>query len=436
MKTSLRAFLFALIALHSLCVQADSSSLMAQALAANPERYQFALTNGAEIRATSDNKAFSIWWQPSASPPVGVIVGLHGHGSYATDDIYLWQPYAQARGYAILALQWWFGKGEEMNDYYLPSEMYPIIAGILAEKGVQPGTVLLQGYSRGSANSYAMTALDAASGNHFFGMTLSISGGDATSFPPNLQVAAGDFGALPFSGHPWVMYCGAKDPEPNRDGCPAMTASKNWVTQYGATVKLLIEDPLGDHTGFMTNSANVTAALAQFTPTVRRTLMLNPGWNLLGNSVSGTISVGTSFADAAKVSSVWKWSASKKKWAFYAPSLTPQDLLVYANSQGYDVLSSIQSGEGFWVQSKVSAVVDLPAGTSVSAAAVQSAFVAGWNLVGVGETRSPPDFDTSSLWAWSKACGISTPVAWTSLEPWHRPFKAAVTLISPRSVKN
>lgn len=406
MSTSVKAFLFTWLAMLSLWVRADSSSLMGQALAANPERYQFALANGAEIRPTSDNRAFSIWWQPSASAPTGVIVGLHGHASYATDDLYMWQPYAQSKGYAILALQWWFGKGEEMNDYYLPSEMYPLIAGILAEKGVQPGTVLLQGYSRGSANSYALTALDAASGNQFFGMTLSISGGAATSFPPNLQVVAGDFGALPFAGHPWVMYCGEKDPEPTRDGCPAMLASKHWVTQYGASVKLLIDDPIGDHAGFMTNSTNVNAALAQFTPVVRRSVRLITGWNLLSNSVSSAIDVAKFFSDPEKVSSVWKWSASNKKWAIYAPSLTPQALVDYANNHGYDALASIQGGEGYWVQAKVSTVVDLPAGTSVSAAAVQSALVAGWNLVGVGETRSPPDFDTSTLWAWDPVKGI------------------------------
>lgn len=406
MRTSVRACLFAFLAILANLAHADSASLMRQALAANPERYQFALANNAEIRATSDNKAFSIWWQPTASPPTGVIVGLHGHASYATDDLYMWQPYAQAKGYAILALQWWFGGGEEMNDYYLPAEMYAVIAGILAEKGVQPGTVLLQGYSRGAANSYAVTALDAASGNHFFGLTLSISGGAATSFPPNQQVVAGDFGALPFAGHPWVMYCGEKDPEPTRDGCPAMTAAKSWVTQYGASLKLLIDDPVGDHTGFMTNSANVNAALAQFTPAVRRTMSLVPGWNLVSNSGNSAIDVATTLADSAKLGSVWKWSTSKKKWAFYAPSLTPQELLDYASTQGFDVLTLIQGGEGFWIQSKVSTLVELPAGTSVSATTVESAFVAGWNLAGVGEPRSPPDFDALSLWAWEPVKGV------------------------------
>lgn len=400
MKSGFVGVLFALLSLFHSPSYADSASLMAQALAANPERYQFALSNGAEIRPTSDNKAFSMWWQPTTGVPTGVIVGLHGHGSYATDDMYVWHAYAKERGYAILSLQWWFGGGEAVNDYYLPSEMYPLVATLLAEKGVQPGTVLLQGYSRGAANSYAMTALDAASGNHFFGMTLSISGGATTGFPPNQQIAAGDFGALVFNGHPWVMYCGEKDPDSNLNGCQAMKASKNWVTQYGATVKLLIEDPNGDHSGFMTNSANVTAALAQFTPSVRRTLNLAQGWTLVGNTVNSPFSVAALLGDATKIASVWKWVPAQGKWAFYSPLLTTQALSDYASSHGFDVLTSINAGEGFWVNATALTTVTLPTASAVTASSVQSVVATGWTLVGVGETRSPPDFSATSLWAW------------------------------------
>lgn len=245
---------------------ADSTSLLSQAQTANPTRYQFAVTNAAEIRNTTDNKAFSIWWQPTSGTPAGVIVTLHGHASYATDEFYLWQPYAQSRGYAILALQWWFGGGEAVNDYYLPSEMYPLLAKILKDKGVKPGTALFHGYSRGSANSYGMAALDTSLANRYFGMVLSNAGGAATGFPPNQQVVAGSFGSLPFAGVQWVMYCGELDPEPAMNGCTGMIAARDWVTRYGATVKLLIQDPVGDHAGFMTNPDNVVTALGQFSP--------------------------------------------------------------------------------------------------------------------------------------------------------------------------
>lgn len=249
-----------------LTTQADSASLLSQAKAANATRYQFAVTNKAEISNTSDNKAFSIWWQPSSATPTGVVVTLHGHGSYATDEFYLWQPYLQTRGYAILALQWWFGGGETTADYYQPQDMYPIIASFLKGKGVKAGTVLFHGYSRGSANSYAVTALDVASGNRYINMTLSNSGGATSDYPPNQQIVAGAYGATPFSGVEWVMYCGEKDPDPTINGCPAMTSAKDWVSKYGATFKLLIDDPSGGHGGFMTNSTNVKTALAQFVP--------------------------------------------------------------------------------------------------------------------------------------------------------------------------
>lgn len=249
------------ILLMPLAGQADSASLLAQARAANPVRYQFAVDKKAEIRDTTDNRAFSIWWQPSATAtPAATIVTLHGHASYATDDFYLWQPYAEAKGYALLALQWWFGGGEATSDYYQPQDMYPLIAALLNAKGIPPGTVLFTGFSRGSAVSYAMTVLDAVRGRRYFGMTLSNAGAAASDYPPNRDIDAGVYGNKPFSGVKWAMYCGEKD----AGVCAAMNDTRTWVTGHGATVVLYIDDPNGDHGGFMLNSANVETALASF----------------------------------------------------------------------------------------------------------------------------------------------------------------------------
>lgn len=246
--------------------RADSASLMSQAQLANPVRYSYAATQGAEMRATTDSRAFSIWWQPSAgTAPKGVIVTLHGHGSWATDEFYLWHPYAKSRGYAVLALQWWFGGGESTADYYTPADMYPLMAKLLSDKGVRPGSAMFVGYSRGSANSYALAALDHAStGRRHFGLVLSNAGGATLNYPPNQSIMAGDFGPSPYAGLSWAMYCGEKDPDPEINGCPAMNAARDWVTQYGANVVLFIDDPTGDHGGFMTNSANVETALATY----------------------------------------------------------------------------------------------------------------------------------------------------------------------------
>jgi len=379
---------------------ADSTSLLAQAQTANSARYQFAVSNAAEIRNTSDNKSFTIWWQPTTGTPTGVIVTLHGHGSYATDEFYLWQPYAKTRGYAILALQWWFGGGEATSDYYQPEEMYPIIASLLTEKGVQPGSVLFHGYSRGSANSYGMTALDTSSGNRFIAMTLSNAGGATASYPPNMKIADGTYGLKPFSGVQWVMYCGEQDPDPTINGCPAMTASRDWVTQYGATFKLLIDDPSAGHGGFMTNSSNVNTALAEFAPVTLTRLDLVKGWNLLGNGSSASLDVAPALADTGKVASVWKWAAATGKWSYYSPALTSQELSAYAAGKSYDVLTAINSGEGFWVNVLTPFSLLLPYGADVSAASLQAGLLAGWNLVAMGETKEPGAFDVSSLWAW------------------------------------
>lgn len=266
MKYSLYSFTFVIVLpfLHA-SAQADSASLLSQAQAANPVRYQFAVDKGAEIRSTTDNKAFTVWWQGSSTTaPVGTIVTLHGHDSYATDEFYLWQPYAEARNYAILALQWWFGANESTSDYYTPQDMYPLISALLAEKGVRPGSVMFVGFSRGSTNTYAVTAHDAVRGSHYFGMTLSNAGGAASDYPPNMDINAGLFGSQPFSGMKWAMYCGENDPNPTGSGCPAMTAARDWVTGLGATSVLFIDDAVGTHGGFMLNSANVETALKTF----------------------------------------------------------------------------------------------------------------------------------------------------------------------------
>ena len=119
-----RLLLVLILAMRCAPGLADSASLLTQVQTISNMRYQFAVGKNAEIRATSDNRAFSIWWQPSNTiTPKGVIVTLHGHQSYATDEFYLWQPYAEKYGYAILALQWWFGSGDATSEYYTPMDM-------------------------------------------------------------------------------------------------------------------------------------------------------------------------------------------------------------------------------------------------------------------------------------------------------------------------
>jgi chitodextrinase len=154
-------------------------------------------------------------------------------------------------------------------------------------------------------------------------------------------------------------------------------------------------------------SAQSTGATAATPAISTATLNFVAGWNLAGNSSSGALDVVTAFGDANKVSTVWKWVVGGAKWAFYAPSLVGQALTDYATGKGYDVLTTINGGEGFWVNAKTAFTAQLPAGTAVTSTSFQS-MASGWNLIAIGDNKTPSEFNAlvgaatplTTLWAW------------------------------------
>ncbi len=148
------------------------------------------------------------------------------------------------------------------------------------------------------------------------------------------------------------------------------------------------------------------------------------GWNLLGNSVNAALDVANAFSDTNKVATVWKWLAATSKWAFYTPALADGGA-AYAASKGYNFLTTINVGEGFWVNAKAVFTAQLPTGVSI----VSSHFAdqptppnrlpAGWSLIATGDNKTPSDFNKSlgvtppaqgvipvnitTLWAWDSA---------------------------------
>lgn len=98
--------------------------------------------------------------------------------------------------------------------------------------------------------------------------------------------------------------------------------------------------------------------IGRLLPSSRNSVGLTAGWNLIGNDAP--VNVAIAFGDTASVITVWKWVASTMKWAFYAPSMTSQALADYAASKGYDVLTTSNGGEGFWVNAKTSFTAQLP----------------------------------------------------------------------------
>ena len=175
-------------------------------------------------------------------------------------------------------------------------------------------------------------------------------------------------------------------------------------------------------------STTTTTAVATTSAGVAMSsVSLVKGWNLIGNGLDQTINAATVFSDKTKFTTVWKWVASTSKWAFYAPSLTSADLATYAQGKGYDVLTSIAAGDGFWVNAAQATTVNLQRTTS--AVAIQSSsygssgnrpLVTGWSLIATGDNKSASDFNLAlsstpptpgsavpsnltTLWAWDSA---------------------------------
>ena len=95
---------------------------------------------------------------------------MHGHDSWAFEDFYVWHRFLKERGYGLLAVQWWLGEGEAMSDYLLPNEVYRAIDDVFQTRHIRPGTAMLHGFSRGSANIYAVAAMDRSLKKNYFSL--------------------------------------------------------------------------------------------------------------------------------------------------------------------------------------------------------------------------------------------------------------------------
>jgi hypothetical protein len=241
--------------------------LLEQAERQCAQRLSYAEENHTRIELTPDRKSFYVLWLPQgASPtdPPPIIATIHGHGSWAFDEFFLWHKAAQKRGYGILAVQWWLGKGERYQDYLTPQEIYRTIDQVMTREHVKPGTVLFHGFSRGSANSYAVAALDRTAGRHYFALIVANAGKPGLDFPPNRKIERGLFGPMPLQGTHWVTFAGGRDPHPERSGIQGMREAAEWIRKYGGVVDLAIEDPDAGHGGFHRNSNNMDNALKMF----------------------------------------------------------------------------------------------------------------------------------------------------------------------------
>jgi len=174
-----------------------------------------------------------------------------------------------------------------------------------------------------------------------------------------------------------------------------------------------------------TRAATTTTQVVSTTTTTLAalTVQLVKGWNLIGNGMNQTFDVTTAFGDSKLFTTVWKWVASKSAWAFYAPSMNSSTLATYAQGKSYEVLTTLNPGDGFWVNAAQPVNLSMPSATHLSSERFgptgSAALPKGWSLIAVGDSPLPNDFNQAlggtppstggvpinltTLWAWDSA---------------------------------
>lgn len=163
-----------------------------------------------------------------------------------------------------------------------------------------------------------------------------------------------------------------------------------------------------------TTTVASTTTTTQGSGTQPRSLGLSSGWNLVGNSAAEALDVGSVFGDSSMVTTVWKWVASTMRWAFYTPAMSDGGA-AHAANRGYDFLTTVDAGEGFWVNAKGAFAAQLPSASPISSTS-QQVTGTGWSLIAIGDNLTPSQFNRAlslttpgagevplnlnSLWAW------------------------------------
>jgi hypothetical protein len=239
---------------------ARSGSVLARARLESSQAYAEARRAGARIAATPDGRSFYVM-SPAGARGGKAIVTFHGYLSTAFDGFEQFRAEAARRGYTLIAIHWRLGR--TARDSYTPRQMYAQARILLGRAGVAPGDALLHGYSSAAPRVYGVTALDRR-GPKLFALSIGDAGGARPALPMYREVFGGGLGPRPLAGSRWVLFCGARDPDPRLTGCPIMRRTRALIVRRGGTVERFIVDPRASHGGFHSNPANQRAALDVF----------------------------------------------------------------------------------------------------------------------------------------------------------------------------
>jgi len=196
--------------------------------------------------------------KPETSVNRKIVIALPGRGETAQEHYdYSWRKYIKVTGYDLAVLNWWDGVEHAQKNYMSPEQVVKQTKIFLRSQGYTSlDTVVLAGFSRGSSNTFTIASESQLDSTPIFDAVISVSGGYREEFP--IHTSGVDDLEI-FNQLPWVMACGANDPNPNRNGCPAMEYSKTVVLHGGANVIALINDQDGDHFSFFRSNYNYPA---------------------------------------------------------------------------------------------------------------------------------------------------------------------------------
>ncbi len=228
-----------------------------------PDKVKFGQQIGVTNRVTRDGRLFVTSWSPVPSPK-GWIVVLPDARTWAQEEIAAWHPTLVRRQIGIVASQWWYGTGDGPAHYAQAEVVYRELEQALRTMGMKPGSVLLYGIGRGAEMAFALQAYDRHAGGRFFAATIANSGAMAEDVQANRKIAQGQFGLGPFDDTHWMFFCGGKDSEPERAGCPTMRGAFNAVKRFGGKNDLFIEDPAGNRASFLKVAKNVDSVLDKY----------------------------------------------------------------------------------------------------------------------------------------------------------------------------
>jgi len=117
---------------------------------------------------------------------------------------------------------------------------------------------------------------------------------------------------------------------------------------YAETKGFILLDKIKIGEGFWVNAMNDYTMNIGGTVPADKSINIKQGWNLVGLKIDEAISIEELIeGNSDKIMSVWKWVDNT--WAVYLPVYGQDTTEQYAESKGFEVLTEISPGEGFWI---------------------------------------------------------------------------------------